>query len=185
MTFEEAILQPGDKVQAWDISIKDNQRAVSIYAVGAEGARQLAYRDVLESSRGLYTAELSQKGLPPAETDFNCGFVWVPHSGGLTVYDKKSCLLDARGDRLTVGGRDLARADITVVFTMAADDYVERGVKAELRSGEKIDLAVELALGPMSDPTYSRNELLFETGWCAAIASALAGWAGIGWQNRI
>jgi hypothetical protein len=37
----------------------------------------------------------------------------------------------------------------------------------------------------MADPTYSRNELLFETEWCAAIASLVGLWSGTGFENLI
>ena len=34
-------------------------------------------------------------------------------------------------------------------------------------------------------PTYSRNELLCETGWCSTLGRAIATWAGTGFENRI
>jgi hypothetical protein len=186
MKFEEALQQPGELVQAWDVTVKDGQRAVSIYRVGSEGAKQLAYLNVPEGGRAVFATELQGRGVQKGETDFNCDFVWVPVENGLVVYDSKRKVLEARGDQLTLAdGRVIARADFANVITYATENYVERGVRGELKSGEKVDLVVEQALGPMGDPTYSRNELLWETEWCSSIASALGAWAGTGFDNQI
>jgi hypothetical protein len=66
-----------------------------------------------------------------------------------------------------------------------AEDYVYRGVKVLLRSGEEVPLVTEAAASAMGDPTYSRNNLLMETGWAPRIAVAIANWAGADYQNLI
>lgn len=187
MTFEEALVHPGSKVQAWDLNLENGLRTVLVFEVGPHGARQLAFRDVPDAERPKLTAELRLRGLAPAETDFSCDFVWVPLADGLIVYDGKRQVLEARGDRVTLAcGRVLACSELQNVIAFAADDYVERGVKAELlRSGETVDLVTEHALSAMGDPTYSRNQLLFETEWCGCIAHALAAWAGTRYEDRI
>ena len=186
MTFDEALAQPGDKLQAWDLNVKDGERAVSIYAVGPAGARQLGYRNVRDEWRKKTTSELHALGIFAAETDFNCDLVWQPLDNGVVVYDSKRRVLDARGDELALdGGRVIPKPELKRIVAWAADDYVARGVKAELHSGEIVDLVLEQSLGAMGDPTYSRNELLNETEWCGSIAAALGKWAGTGSENEI
>lgn len=79
----------------------------------------------------------------------------------------------------------LERADIATVIVFANDDYIYRGVKAVLRSGKEFPLVTEASGGAMGDPTYTRNELLMETGWAATIAIAPATWAGARYEDLI
>jgi hypothetical protein len=82
-------------------------------------------------------------------------------------------------------GRTLARADLERVHAYADDDYLERGVFARLRSGEEVSLVRDVSATAAADPTYSRNELLYDTEWAVAIAAAVAAWAGVPCENRI
>jgi hypothetical protein len=70
-------------------------------------------------------------------------------------------------------------------MTYVSDDYIHRGVKAELRSGKEVELVPEISLSAMSDPAYTRNELLMEVGWTTTLGVAIATWAGTGFDDRI
>ncbi len=186
MTFEEAITAPGRTFQAWVDEVRDGQRAVMIYRLDERGAEQLAWQKVDEQERGAFTAELAARGLALAEYDFFSGFVWVTTDAGVEVYHRRGKVLEATGELARLeDGRVFPRSEIAAVIAFAEDDYVYRGVRAALRSGEQIPLVTEASLGPMGDPTYTRNELLFETGWAVMIGRSIAEWAGAPFENLI
>jgi hypothetical protein len=186
MTFEEALAAPGRKVQVSGTQVKDGKRVMMIYSLGSDGARQLAYRWVAEGEHDAQVEDLKARGFPVAEFDFHCDFVWIRKTDGVEVYDSKRKVFDAAGDRATlVDGGAVARADIARVIAFAEDDYVHRGVKATLRSGDEVDLVTELSMSAAGDPVYTRNELLLETGWCSRLGVEIATWAGTGFEDRI
>jgi len=186
MTFEEAITTPGHKFQAWGDEVKDGKRVAMIYRLGEGGAEQLAWRQVPEDERGAVMTDLDARGIAVAGYDFYSGFVWVTTDAGLEVYDRKRKVLEATGDCATVAdGGVIPRSEIAAVIAFANDDYVYRGVKAALRSGQEIPLVTEASGAAMGDPTYSRNELLVETVWAGIIGRAIASWAGARFDDRI
>jgi hypothetical protein len=179
MTFDEAIAAPGRKVQLWPNEVRDGKRIVMIYSLGEAGAKRLAWRELPDTDRAAVAADLSSRGIEVAGYDFYCTFVWITKGDGLEVYDKRGRVLEAVGDTATLeDGRVIARADIERVFAFADDDYVYRGIKGTLRSGQEVPLATEAARAPMGDPTYTRNQLLMETGWATTLGTAIATWAG-------
>jgi hypothetical protein len=186
MTFEEAVVAPGRKFHISGTQVKDGKRVLMIFSLGSDGAKQLAARQVPEGEHDALVADLKARGLAVAETDFHCDFVWARNGDGIEVYDSKRKVLDASGDSATLGdGSVVARTDFARVIAFAADDYIHRGIKAELRSGKEVELVTELSLSASGDPTYSRNELLFETGWCSTLGTAIATWARTGFEDRI
>ncbi len=186
MTFDEAITAPGRKFQAWGDEVRDGKRAAMIYRLDERGAEQLAGRHVAEEERSAISADLCARGIPVAEYDFFSGLVWVTTAAGVEVYHRKGKKLEATDDRATLAdGRVIPRSEIATVIAFADDDYVYRGVKAALKSGQEVPLVTEASLAPMGDPTYSRNELLFETGWAALIGRAIADWAGARFVDHI
>jgi ankyrin repeat protein len=164
----------------------EGTRSVLIYHLAHTGAKRLASRQSDTAVHDAMMSELEELGCAVAETDFFCDYVWVAGADGVEVYDKECKALHAAGDRVTLrDGRVVARADIARVFTFAADDFVHRGVKATLCSGEEIRLVTEYSGLAMGDPCYSRNELLWETGWCSTLGHALATWAGAAFFDGI
>lgn len=77
----------------------------------------------------------------------------------------------------------IVRSDIANVIAYATDDYVKRGVKVVLRSGQEVDFVVDYRA--VEGYQYSRNDLLWETVWCAQIGHAIARWAGTGCENLV
>lgn len=186
MTFEEAIAAPGRKVQAWVDEVRDGRRVAMIYRLGGGGAERLAWRPVPEGERSAVTADLEARGLAVAGYDFFSGFIWVATDAGVEVYHRNGKVLEATGDRATIeDGRVIPRSEIAAVIAFANDDYVYRGVKAALRSGQEVPLVTEASSAAMGDPTYSRNELLVETTWAGIIGHAIAIWAGARFDDRI
>lgn len=185
MTFEEAIGAPGQKYQVSG-RVKDGKRTVMIYSLDVDGAKQLAFRQVPEDEHPALVADLSARGLAVAETDWYCDFIWVATGNGLAVFDSEHRVFEANGEAATLeDGRVISRGEIATVIAFAAENYVYRGVKAALRSGEEVPFVTEAASSAMGDPTYSRNELLMETGWAPKIAAAIATWAGSNFEDRI
>lgn len=179
LTFDEAVAAPAGKVQVSGSEVTNGKRVLMIYSLGSDGAKQLASRDVPEAEHDALVEDLKARGVAVAETDFCCDFVWARNADGLEVYDSKCKVFDAVGDRATLAnGTVVARADLARVIAFASEDYIHRGVKAALRSGKEVKLVTEVSLAAaanaMGYPTYSRNELLFETGWCSTLGIAIA-----------
>ena len=186
MTFEEAIAAPGQKFQASGNKVKDGKRVMMIYSLDGDGAKQLAWKHVPVDEHSAIVASLIARGIAVAGYDFYCLFVWVENADGIEVYDDKQRVFRADGDYATLeDGSVIERADIATVVAFAKEDYVYRGVKAALRSGKEVPLVTEASSAAMGDPTYSRNELLMETGWASAIGAAIAKWAGTPFEDLI
>ncbi|MBA3460764.1 MAG: hypothetical protein H0T46_12425 [Deltaproteobacteria bacterium] len=185
MTLEEALAAPGRKVQISGKELRPDGRALLIYSVGDDGAKQLARTRLPEAEHEAKVAELKAQGVGIAETDFKSGVFWVRTDDGVEVYDDKRKLFEAAGEQATLaGGKVLSRADVALVFSYA-EGYEDRGVKAALASGEQIDLAYAFDLSAEEDPTYNRNNLISDTTWCSAVGQAIARWAGVPFENRI
>lgn len=181
MTLEEAVALPGPKVQVLGKEPRNGEDALLIYTLGNDGAKQVAGSYVPSADRPAIVAGFEARGVPIAESDFHTNLVWLRQADGIVVYDDTSKLLDAAGDRATLAdGTTVERSDIAQVIASASADYVHRRVSAVLKSGAEVELVKEISLSAMGDPTYSRNELLFETsGWLPQLASDIAAWAGV------
>ncbi len=185
MTFEEAVAAPGEKYQVSGRA-KDGKRTVMIYTLGDDGAKQLGFTQVTEAEHAGVVADLSRRGLAIAETDWYCDFIWHTNADGIAVYNSEHRVFDATGNTATLEDfKVVRREDIAKVIAFASEDYIYRGAKALLRSGQEIPLVTEAASSAMGDPTYSRNELLMETGWAPKIAAAIATWAGSDFEDLI
>lgn len=165
--------------------MKDGKRTVMVYALDENGARQLGFTHVPESEHGALVAALSKRGLALAETDWYCDFIWVATPDSVTVYNSTQRVFWARENSATLEDNTIIRRSEFVKVISFAEDYVYRGVKVQLRSGEEAPLVTEAAASAVGDPTYSRNNLLMETGWAPRIAVAIANWAGADYQNLI
>lgn len=186
MTLEEAAAAPGRKVLVSGEQDTAGGRGLAVYALGATGAKLLAATHLPVGEHAALLAELQARGLAVAESDEPCDFVWVRTAAGVEVYDDKRLVLDATGDRAVVeGGRVVRRTDITSVIAFSDDDYTYRGLVAVMPWGEEVPLVSEASRSAMYDPTYSRNELLFETGWCSTLGRVIAAWAGVGFDDHI
>lgn len=181
-TFDEALAASGRKALV-SAEYKDGKRTLMIYGLSHLGAEQLAYRHVPEDEHDALVAVLKARGIESADKDFYCDLVWVLHADRIEVYDSKCKVLDASGDRVALSdGRVVMRTDIARVIAFATADYAYCGIKAALRSGQVVPLLAELSLG---DPTYSRNELLWETGWTSTLGVAIATWAGVEFEDHV
>jgi hypothetical protein len=184
MTIEEALATPGRIVEVWDNEVIDGKVMQIIYRLAEDGAKSLASRGVEATDRTIRSK--SGTSIEIAHSDNYCDFVWVSSPNRVEVYDSHSKVLDAAGAHAKLAdGNFVSRTDIAVVFAFATSNYVCRGVKAVLKSGQEITLLIEASASAMGDPTYSRNELLVETGWAPTIAAAIAKWAGASCENRI
>jgi hypothetical protein len=185
MTFEEALAAPGRKVQA-SREANDGQRVVTIYGLASGGAKELAATTVSAAEHDALVAQLRERGCELADTELLTRIVWIVKADGVEVFDKRSKQFEAAGDRATLkDGRVVARSDFAQVFSWAAEEYAHRGIKAALRSGEEVELVTEISLAATGDPTYNRNDLLMDSGWCTTLGRVIASWAGAGFEDRI
>ncbi|HZG41735.1 MAG TPA: hypothetical protein VEY93_02150 [Longimicrobium sp.] len=186
MTFEEALDHPGPLLAAWDLTPTRGERTLSLYSLAGDRATALAHDAAPVGEEEAASAPLRARGIPIGECDFGCEFVWISDAEGVAVWGPHWRVLDARGATLTLAnGRTLSPAEIERVFAYASDDYISRGVRARLRSGEEVSLVRDISASAAADPTYSRNELLWDTGWAGSIARAVAAWAGVPYENYI
>ncbi len=186
MTFEDAVTAPGRIVQVWGNDVIDGNRIQMIYRLSDDGAKQLAWRAVPAEQRDALAEELSARGIPIAEKEAGCFFVWIITNVGVEVYSRNSKFLDATGARAEVeDGRTIQRADIARIVAFADDHNVLRGVKAVLQSGEEIPMVTETSFAAEAGAGYNRNDLLMETGWTVTLGVAIAAWAGTSFDNQI
>lgn len=186
MTFDEALEHPGPLVAAWDLTVREGERTLTLFSLAEDRARALAHRGAPAGEEDAVTAPLRARGITIGACDGSCDFAWVDEADGVTVWGPHWRVLHASGDTLVLAdGRTLARVELERVYAWADDDYLARGVRARLRSGEEVVLVRDVSAVAAADPTYSRNELLYETEWAGAIAAAVAAWAGVPYENRI
>jgi hypothetical protein len=185
MTFEEALAAPGRKVQT-SREGNEGQRVLTIYSLESSGAKELATKAVPLAKHDALVADLRARGCDVAETEFQANVVWLTATNCIEVYGKRRKQFEATGDRATlVDGTVIERSDITRVFSWASDEYAHRGIKAALRTGQDVELVTEISLAATGDPTYNRNELLFDSGWCTTLGRVIANWAGVSYENKI
>ncbi|WP_420126892.1 hypothetical protein [Longimicrobium sp.] len=186
MTFDEALDHPGPLLAAWDLTTCKGQRTLTLFSLVDSRALPLAHRSVSVDDEDAAAASLRDRGIDVGEYDSRCDFVWLIGVDGVTVWGPHGRVLHASGNTLTLAcGRTLARAELARVQAYASDDYLQRGVRTRLRSGDDVELVREVSAVAAADPTYSRNELLYDTAWAGAIASAVATWARIPYENGI
>ena len=186
MSFEEAISSPGRLVQLCDAKVVDGSRILEIYRVSDDGAEELAVRRVPEGKYKSLVEELNQRGLEKAESDTSCHYIWVIGASSLEVYGMSVKLFDATADQARIeNGRIILRSDIARVIAFTEANYVYRGLKAELRSGEQVPLVTEDSMAAEAGAGYSRNDFLMEIGWTGKLGVAIANWAGASYESLI
>ncbi|MCC6997189.1 MAG: hypothetical protein IT370_21420 [Deltaproteobacteria bacterium] len=183
--LEEALAVPGRKLQTSD-EARDGARVVTICSLAGGGAKPLLPMLVSTAEHDALVAQLKARGCEQAETEFLTRIVWVPTPAGVEVYDARRRQLDAAGTHATLeDGRVIPRAEVAHVFTWASEDHAHRGIQARLRSGEEVELVTEISLAATGDPTYNRNDLLMDSGWCTTLGRVIARWAGATFEDRI
>jgi hypothetical protein len=186
MTFDDALGGPGPLLAAWNLTPWKGTRTLTLFSLADDRAAALAHLAAPVGQEDAVAAPLRARGLAIGEFDGACELVWLREGDGVTVWGPHWRVLHASGDTLTLSdGRTLARGELERIYSCASDDYVTRGVRARLRSGEEVELVREVSASAAADPTYSRNELLYETEWAGAIAAAVAAWAGVPHANLI
>jgi len=185
--FSEALAATSPKVLAWRITPPEpGQRTLSMFSLESGGAVQVAWRRHPEADVQKVTTELIENGHRVGKYDDFCDFVWLVEPQGVTVWGEDELSLVAKEQQIQLGdGQTLARDAIDAVIGYADEDYLGRGLRARLTDGQIVDLVLERSWSALADPTYSRNELLFETSWVGEIGSVIATWAGCSWEDRI
>jgi hypothetical protein len=162
-------------------------RGLLLFSVGTEGAQQLARSHIPEAELDAMVGELKARGVDVAETDLDSDatFVWIRKPDGIEVYDANFKVLECDAERATlVDSSTVSRTDIARVIAYG-EGFVTRGVKAVLQSGKEVNLLIDVSVTAMEDPMYTRNQLLFDTGWCSTLGIAIADWAGAAFDNHI
>lgn len=185
--IEEALTSPGDKLVAWDLSVRDGQQALAVFELGERPVLRVLEHQPSEQRASL-TAALEARGLTVGEYDRHGRILWVEAPLGIRVWDERGLAAETSEGVLRVrkgsAWRTWERSEIAAFVAYADEDYVNRGVKARLGSGELVTVVYELQHAARA-PGYSRDDLLMEAGWTSAVGSALARWAGVGFSDEL
>ncbi len=185
--FDKSVVDPAHKILAWDLNLGQGERTLSVFALDQGGARQIAWRQYAEGKRETISSDFVVRGFTIGTYDSLGGpFVWVVKQDEVLVWDESSQVLTAKNDIIRfAAGRTLAVDDIGAIVAYVDEEYVDRGVKARLKSGQLVTLLFHLSMGASGNPTYSRNDLLMDSAWCNSIARAVADWAKVSYVDEI
>jgi len=184
-TFDEALAADAPKIAAWEISPQDDKATISVFTLAGGGAVQVAWRICARDEIEAVTAELEAAGHRVGYYDDNCDLVWTEEGPAVTVWSETAVVLIADAFDLRLASGQVYSRDAFDAFQSFVDEelYIDRGVRGRLSGGAVIELVYEPKWSAGADPTYSRNELIYETGWTGAIAKALARWADAGYES--
>ena len=184
-TFDEALADPAPKIAAWEISPEEDEATISVFTLAGGGAKQVAWRVCDRGDVDRLTAELEAAGHRVGFYDEHCDLVWTEEESAVSVWDAKARILvaDAHDLRLA-NGRVFPRNAFDAYQSFVDEELlIDRGVRGRLANGNLVELIYVPAWGAGADPSYGRNELINETGWTGAIASALARWGGADYES--
>ncbi len=185
LDFDDALNQSGPRVLAWDLHAQGVERTLSIFDLASGGATQIAWRLYPDADVAEVTRVLGARGFQIGTYDGHQPFVWQASPEAVTVWGPSARVLDARDEVLAYSlGRTLPAASIAAFVGYVDDeDYVDRGVKAELHDGSRVTVAYDLSAAASGNPTYNRNDLLSDSGWIGALGSDLARWARVPYRH--
>ena len=184
-TFAEALADEAPKIAAWELSPTHERATVSVFTLRGGGAVQMAWRTCSPGEVPAITSELELAGHRLGHYDEHCDLVWIADGQGVTVWSATARILVADESSLRLGDEREHRRDAFEAFQSFVDEelYIDRGVRGRLAGGALVELVYEPKWSAGGNPTYSRNDLICETGWTGAIAGALARWAGVGYES--
>jgi len=174
-----------EPVIGWKLDRWKGLEVAAVYRTGDGAPERLGWAAFEPAERGAAEAGLRQAGLAVGDYDDNTGFLWTSDAG-LVVWGDDGRVLHTEGTLLHWRhGRTIDRTDIARVTAYVADDHVDRGVRVELRGGAAHDVLFDLSTAAGALIGYSRNDLLFDSGWAVQVGAAVAGWAGVPFEDRI
>ncbi len=184
-TFDEALAGESPKIAAWEITPRDDKATISVFSLVGGGAVQVAWRICARDEIEAITAELEAAGHRVGYYDDNCDLVWTEEAPGVTVWSETAAVLVADAFDLRLASGQVYSRDAFDAFQSFVDEelYIDRGVRGRLTGGAVVELVYEPKWSAGADPTYSRNELIYETSWTGAIAKALARWADAAYES--
>lgn len=108
-------------------------------------------------------------------SDDGSPFDWCQVDHELTVRDRNKIILKVNPACCVLAdGTTLPAHDIKNVVAHATEDDPSRSIEAILFSGESVILIDHLDLHALADPTYNRNDFLYETAWLGTLRKAIA-----------
>jgi hypothetical protein len=99
---------------------------------------------------------------------------WTDDPGPFLVIGEKGRLAWVEDDQLHTQELALPRPDIAAVEPFVSENWVTRGVRVRMRSGERHVIASEDDQSPVVVPFYDGLNLMAETFWCHGLARALS-----------
>jgi hypothetical protein len=178
LSFEDALLQPGTLIAAWDYQ-SDDDNDVRLYAVSGAGARHLASRQVPVDQCEALHEQLRARGLRVGGCYPWSGHVWAMDEAGLAVWSKTALLAEGSPVELRLRGRAVPASTIArvVTFTDPADAG-HRGVRCELTAGGAVVVADEFdpPRPAVFDDADTRAD---DERWAVFVGFGLATWLGV------
>jgi hypothetical protein len=184
LSYDEALTQPGPLLAAWSLP-DDDFITLAIYSLASGGAAQLAVKRLPVAEKREVTRKLEARGLRIGDYDLGSEHVWSRSGDRFTAWSATQRLIDLHDGTIDLGGRTLAAGEVAAVVSYADSSMVERGVHLVLSSGNVEPVAVEQSAMAAADPTYGRNELLFDSTWASLLARSLAQAIGAPFRDEI
>lgn len=182
MAVDEALLQPGELVGAWDAGATGHEW-LGIYAAGEAGVKLLGFERTDREGRQRRIAELERRGIHLGMTDGG-EYVWAIVDGrDFVVWSLRARLFTASRSRVPNG---FTAADITCVTSWVdAFDLGRRGVSVERVHEPPVVLVEELDPVPSLDPTYSCANVASDAAWATSLGRDLAAWLGVKHEDHL
>lgn len=169
-SLEAALALAGPRVGAWD-DHSDQDRRLSIYRVGAEGAELLASEELAVDSREDMNERLRASGIRIGGTHRDQRFVWAMDAAGATIWSDT-----ARVFEILPG----ASMQIVKVVTLFGPEHRgQRGVRTEKADGTSTVVVEEDDPTPSIDPTYGNDEMEADIEWAYYLGQDLAMWLDV------
>lgn len=151
--------------------------SLSVYAVGTNGAKLVAYRSFAREARSSCEQLLRRGGLRCGGAYGGHEYVWVADKKGCCVWSATGVRMHGTGLELTLATGSIYTSDIRAVVSFIDDDLIHRGVRLELVSGKDVLLVDEHDRAAELDPTYNRDNLeLSDARWVSKLGRAFATW---------
>ena len=165
-------------VAAGGFGVTDHDRIGLITLEGAVRVIEDAYlpsRDLDELVRRVReTRPQSRKGGWNTMHATGWSLAWSDDLWSFVLIDPQGRRAWVEDDALHTREGSIARAEIAAVEPFVTDDWVTRGVRVRLRSGELRTVASEEEHWHEVDFTYDGLNLMAETFWCHDLARALS-----------
>ncbi len=185
--FAKALETQDAVMVGWNFDAQDApQQHAAVFSLGDKGWRILAEgfygADIVKPVRD----DLAERGIRQGGFDNSSDSVWYAHEGEVGVWSTRKCLLLARNGEIASHVKKTFRyTDIICVVAYLDDDAVNRGIKLDLKSGERVTALFDISSAAALSMEYDRYDRLADTMWLIEVGNALAKCTGTYLRNEL